>query len=244
MDKRFLLNSSEDNESSLKNKSINRNDTIIDYNRPLNYLISNYDRQLNITFNSPTLFNFPAKFIPADGEILGEIIISDHKLYFLATYHCKYFNINCDIGDITEIWIKRYQHQEKAFEIFLDTNQSLFFALENQDDLKEICDIFCDKIILPPDSNKLLIITNQWRDGLLTNWEYLMTLNQIAGRTYNDLMQYPVFPWILSNYTTNVLDLNDIGNYRKLHKPIAIQNEKSEQYYIDHYMVKIYILYT
>lgn len=212
-------------------------DHCCNYSRPLNYLISSYDRQLNISLNSPTLFNFPAKYIPADGEIIGEIIVTDYKLYFLATYHCKYSNVNCDISNITEIWIKRYQHQEKAFEVFLDTNQSLFFCLQNQEDLKEICDIFCDKIIQPPDHNKLLILTNQWRDGLLTNWEYLMSLNQIAGRTYNDLMQYPVFPWILSNYTSNVLDLNDIKNYRKLDKPIAVQNKESERYYIEHYMV-------
>ena len=27
-----------------------------------------------------------------------------------------------------------------------------------------------------------------------------MDLNKAAGRTFNDLMQYPVFPFVLSNY--------------------------------------------
>lgn len=36
--------------------------------------------------------------------------------------------------------------------------------------------------------------------GEMTNFEYLMHLNTLAGRTYNDLMQYPVFPWILADY--------------------------------------------
>lgn len=40
-----------------------------------------------------------------------------------------------------------------------------------------------------------------------------MHLNKLAGRSYNDLMQYPVFPFILSNYGS-VLDLNDPGCYR------------------------------
>lgn len=31
-----------------------------------------------------------------------------------------------------------------------------------------------------------------------------MHLNTLAGRSYNDLMQYPIFPWVLANYTSEV----------------------------------------
>lgn len=31
-----------------------------------------------------------------------------------------------------------------------------------------------------------------------------MHLNTLAGRSYNDLMQYPVFPWILADYDSEV----------------------------------------
>lgn len=40
--------------------------------------------------------------------------------------------------------------------------------------------------------------------GDISNFEYLMHLNTIAGRTYNDLMQYPVFPWVLADYQSEV----------------------------------------
>lgn len=40
--------------------------------------------------------------------------------------------------------------------------------------------------------------------GEITNFEYLMHLNTLAGRTYNDLMQYPVFPWVLADYQSEV----------------------------------------
>ncbi|XP_055915316.1 lysosomal-trafficking regulator isoform X2 [Eupeodes corollae] len=207
----------------------------VEFIRPLDYLISSYDQQLNISLNSQILYNFPAKYLPVDAEIDGEIIITDHKLYFIATYRCKYFYVTCDVENITEIWLKRYQHQEKAFEIFLETNKSLLFSLQNQDDWKIMKEVFLDKIVVCPDQNKILLITQQWREGLLTNWEYIMTLNQIAGRTYNDLMQYPVFPWILANYTTDVLDLTDKKNFRKLEKPIAVQHEENEQHYVNNY---------
>ncbi|GJY81656.1 BEACH domain-containing protein B isoform X1 [Tanacetum coccineum] len=47
-----------------------------------------------------------------------------------------------------------------------------------------------------------------WRRRDITNFEYLMILNALAGRSYNDLTQYPVFPWVLADYTSDVLDFN------------------------------------
>ena len=32
--------------------------------------------------------------------------------------------------------------------------------------------------------------------GEISNFQYLMHLNTLAGRSYNDLTQYPVFPWV------------------------------------------------
>lgn len=32
-----------------------------------------------------------------------------------------------------------------------------------------------------------------------------MHLNTLAGRSYNDLMQYPVFPWILADFDSEVM---------------------------------------
>ena len=37
--------------------------------------------------------------------------------------------------------------------------------------------------------------TRKWQKGEMSNFHYLMLVNTLAGRTYNDLTQYPVFPW-------------------------------------------------
>ena len=39
-----------------------------------------------------------------------------------------------------------------------------------------------------------------------------------AGRTYNDLNQYHVFPWVLVNYDSEELDLSTATTYRDLSK--------------------------
>ena len=43
-------------------------------------------------------------------------------------------------------------------------------------------------------------LTEMWRQRRLSNFEYIMQLNRMAGRTYSDIGQYPIFPWILADY--------------------------------------------
>ena len=57
-------------------------------------------------------------------------------------------------------------------------------------------------------------VTQAWRLGQMTNYEYLTQLNKLAGRSFNDLMQYPVFPFVLSDYTSKILDLESPSSYR------------------------------
>ncbi|OWB58117.1 hypothetical protein B5S28_g4113 [[Candida] boidinii] len=65
--------------------------------------------------------------------------------------------------------------------------------------------------------------TKKWRQGEISNFYYLMILNTIAGRTFNDLTQYPVFPWIIADYTSEELDLEDPKTFRDLSKPMGAQ---------------------
>lgn len=55
-----------------------------------------------------------------------------------------------------------------------------------------------------------------WKQGEINNFEYLMELNKLSGRTFNDLMQYPVFPFILANYheESKKLDLRAVDSFR------------------------------
>ena len=70
-------------------------------------------------------------------------------------------------------------------------------------------------------------VTQRWVRGEISNFQYLMSLNTLAGRSYNDLMQYPIFPWILADYTSEELDLTNPKTFRDLAKPMGAQVEKS-----------------
>ncbi|KAJ6334971.1 hypothetical protein OIU78_011748 [Salix suchowensis] len=67
-------------------------------------------------------------------------------------------------------------------------------------------------------------LMERWARWEISNFEYLMQLNTLAGRSYNDITQYPVFPWVLSNYSSKSLDLSDASSYRDLSKPVGALN--------------------
>ena len=85
------------------------------------------------------------------------------------------------------------------------------------------------KVQLPGISRSRMLkrsrIIELWQNRKISNFEYLMELNTMAGRSFNDLTQYPVFPWVISDYTSAELDLTDPSVYRDLTKPMGALNE-------------------
>nr|CAD7454369.1 unnamed protein product [Timema tahoe] len=67
-------------------------------------------------------------------------------------------------------------------------------------------------------------VTQRWVRGEISNFQYLIHLNTLAGRSYNDLMQYPVFPWVLADYDSEELDLTDPATFRDFSRPMGAQS--------------------
>eukprot|EP00501_MAST-03F_sp_TOSAG23-6_P000853 GSMAST32.ASY1.ANO1.887.1 assembled CDS len=65
-------------------------------------------------------------------------------------------------------------------------------------------------------------VLSKWKKREISNFEFLLRINYYAGRTYNDLAQYPIFPWVLCDYTSKELDLRNPKIYRDLSKPAGM----------------------
>ena len=63
----------------------------------------------------------------------------------------------------------------------------------------------------------------RWARGELSNLAYLLRVNRLAGRSYNDLSQYYVMPWVLRDYESAQLDLSDPRVYRDFSLSIGAQ---------------------
>lgn len=138
--------------------------------------------------------------------------------------------------EIKEVHRRWWQLRDNAVEIFLTNGRTLLLAFDNnkvRDDVYQ--SILTNNLPNLLEYGNITALTNLWYSGQITNFEYLTHLNKHAGRSFNDLMQYPVFPFILSDYVSETLDLNDPSIYRNLSKPIAVQYKEKEDRYVDTY---------
>jgi hypothetical protein len=78
-------------------------------------------------------------------------------------------------------------------------------------------------------------VTGLWQHGEMSNFEYLMHINAAAGRSFQDLTQYPVFPWVIADYSSETLDLDNPLTFRDLTKPMGAIGGRREQQYRDRY---------
>ena len=65
---------------------------------------------------------------------------------------------------------------------------------------------------------------------LISKFEYLIRINLLSNRSYKDIHQYPIFPWILYDYDSNTKNLLNV-KLRPLDIPIGIINEKLKESY-------------
>ncbi|WBW74413.1 beige protein-like protein Lvs1 [Schizosaccharomyces osmophilus] len=77
--------------------------------------------------------------------------------------------------------------------------------------------------------------TKRWERHEISNFNYLQIVNTLAGRTYNDLTQYPVFPWVIADYTSEELDLSNPRTFRDLSKPMGAQYPPRESQFKERY---------
>ena len=64
-------------------------------------------------------------------------------------------------------------------------------------------------------------ITEKWANYEISNFDYLMCLNKASGRTNNDLNQFPVFPWVFSQYKETKFKKSE-NKYRNFQKNMGL----------------------
>ena len=62
---------------------------------------------------------------------------------------------------------------------------------------------------------KISKIIDSWKNWEISNFEFLMWLNIFSNRSYSDISQYPVFPWILGNYEDPLKTKQSLANKNK-----------------------------
>ena len=153
-------------------------------------------------------------------------------------------------NDLYSVYQRRYQLQNVALEFFDIHRSGTLVAFSSSTEREEVL----TKVLHSPLPNSIFSssygtsinykkfmsswkskIISQWVSGKMTNFDLLMHMNSFAGRSYNDLTQYPVFPWIIADYESEEIDLDDPKTYRDLSKPMGAQSEARAQQFREKY---------
>uniref|UniRef100_T1JHX1 WD repeat-containing protein 55 homolog n=1 Tax=Strigamia maritima TaxID=126957 RepID=T1JHX1_STRMM len=163
----------------------------------------------------------------------GLIVLTSLRLYFQPFNNAEAFPVlKIKLEKITRIVKRRFLLRHVGIELFCSEDNIvpyLFFSLNSREER----DSFHNALLAHPkmalqdaeQENMLL----RWQNRKISNYDYLLYLNSLADRSFNDLAQYPVFPWVIADFSSSELDLSNSDTFRDLTKPVGALNEERLQ---------------
>lgn len=170
----------------------------------------------------------------------GCIMLTDQRLYFQPAQLNNVLDpvLNWEYTKIEQVYRRRYLLRQTGLEVCFKKGDSSFFSFSSQQDRDNVYNEMVNQPeLLRCRRTDLEHMMRKWQRREISNFEYLWFLNNASGRTKNDLTQYPVFPWILSDYTSAELDLANPSVYRDLSKPVGALNPERLEFFKTRYEV-------
>ena len=163
----------------------------------------------------------------------GKFAISDSEMTFTTIDASRAWV--WPLETLHQVQSRRYLLRRSALELFMLDRQTYFIDFGSAEQRRQVFRVLIKlrpknfiPLYLETSKPEALLrksdITSRWIRREISNFDYLMALNTLAGRSYQDITQYPVFPWVITDYTSETLDLNDPAVYRDLRKPIGALN--------------------
>jgi hypothetical protein len=159
-------------------------------------------------------------------DVAVEIFFTDGRSYLLTA-------MNPAVRD--EVYAKLMSKTPHTAGVNSLPNPEDAWRLESLKVIEETSQGFGSKLGSIFNSSPWNPVMRRWQRGEMSNFHYLMLVNTMAGRTFNDLTQYPVFPWILADYTSEELNLDDPATFRDLSKPMGVQTPSRQADYAARY---------
>lgn len=194
-----------------------------------------FDPSWLVSLGETILFNELAERVEPLVRCPGRLVVTTQRVYFQPLFRVDAEPVaRYALAAVRRIERRRFMLAPRGVELFYARDEaparcaltSVFFALRTSR-AREACFATLARQAGPGavlHERALAEVTRRWQLRLVSNFEYLMFLNQHASRSFNDLTQYPVFPWVLQDYTSAVLDLTNPRVYRDLSKPIGALN--------------------
>ncbi|XP_036073306.1 protein FAN, partial [Oryzias melastigma] len=159
----------------------------------------------------------------------GHVCITDESLYFQPLNGYPEQVIQIRLQRVRRIYKRRHGLKPLGLEVFCTENDLCsdiylkFYNTADRDEIYYYMATFLENHITEHTAESYML---QWQRGHLSNYQYLLHLNNLADRSCNDLSQYPVFPWVIADYCSSQLDLTNAATFRDLSKPVGALNKE------------------
>uniref|UniRef100_A0AAY4E3P8 FAN protein n=1 Tax=Denticeps clupeoides TaxID=299321 RepID=A0AAY4E3P8_9TELE len=163
----------------------------------------------------------------------GHVCITNQSLYFQPLNSYPDSVVQIRLHSIRRIYKRRHGLRPLGMEVFCSEDDLCsdiylkFYNTKDRDELYYYIATFLENHMAEHTAESYML---QWQRGHISNYQYLLHLNNLADRSVNDLSQYPVFPWVISDYSSPRLDLNNPASFRDLTRPVgALNTERLER---------------
>ncbi|PVD20376.1 hypothetical protein C0Q70_18530 [Pomacea canaliculata] len=160
----------------------------------------------------------------------GRIMLTSSRLYFQPFNNIDRWPVlKIRIKDIRQIILRRFLLRQLGVEIeCCDTAPvtHLYLAMKTEADRNEFYEKITHLEELQLEERRQEDMTLRWQSGITSNYDYLLYLNSMADRSFNDLTQYPVMPWVVQDYHSSQLDLDDESTFRDLTNKLSVRGSE------------------
>ena len=187
-----------------------------------------FDASMLEDFDESVRGRFVCERIAPLTKLPGVLAVTSKRIYFQPAplNDCGDGRVTLQLSDVVSITPGRHLLRDAALEIDSRRRSArtlLRIAFSSTDERDACLNALPSSLATPP---SLGDATRAWQRRDMDTFTYIAVLNQLSGRSVHDLSQYPIYPWVLADYASPKLDLDDPSTFRDLSKPIGALNAK------------------
>ena len=169
----------------------------------------------------------------------GLLAVTNRELYFQPSAvnnvgaHVEHFPLR----KVCAVVKRRHMLRHTGLELSLTDGATALFNFSSPKERDTVFDVLLAQpaVAAAVAQRDLRRAVAAWQKREMSNFDYLAFLNSVGDRSVHDLTQYPVYPWVIADYESSQLDLDNPATFRDLSKPMGALDPTRLSYFLERF---------